>query len=263
MKNRCEYCDGLLEDTQERCPNCGAPNSRYQRSSVDVPRTIEELQQWYREHNLPPEEVTRFFIGRDYRGAKAFGIYRDGGRVIVYKNKADGSRAVRYDGSDEAYAVNELYLKLKERIAEQKAANGSRRSSAQHRKQSWQRAAVALGIVLILGTAAWTYGNKYNRGYYSYQGTQYYCLEDNWYFYDIINDSWYETTIDEDFAGHASDYYESDDYMPSYGTSDFSRTEYYTQWEESRNSGSGWDSDSNWDSGDSWDSGGGDWDGDW
>ena len=40
---------------------------------------------------------------------------------IVYKNKADGTRAVRYKGTDEAYAVNELYLKLKDEILNQKA----------------------------------------------------------------------------------------------------------------------------------------------
>lgn len=67
--------------------------------------------------------MTRFFIGEDYKEPKAFGIYQDGNRFIVYKNKADGSRAIRYDGLDEAYAVNEIYLKLKEEIANQKARN--------------------------------------------------------------------------------------------------------------------------------------------
>ena len=31
----------------------------------------------------------RFFIGEDYRNPKAFGIYRDGKHVVVYKNKAE------------------------------------------------------------------------------------------------------------------------------------------------------------------------------
>ena len=62
-----------------------------------------------------------FFIGIDYRQPRAFGIYQAGNEFIVYKNKADGTRAVRYQGTDEAYAVNELYLKLKDEILNQKA----------------------------------------------------------------------------------------------------------------------------------------------
>lgn len=42
---------------------------------------------------------------------------QNGGEVTVYKNKSDGTRAVRYQGTDEAYAVNEVYLKIKEMLA--------------------------------------------------------------------------------------------------------------------------------------------------
>ena len=58
----------------------------------------------------------RFFIGINYKKPKAFGIYQDGDQFIVYKNKANGERAIRYQGTDETYAVNELYLKLKSEI---------------------------------------------------------------------------------------------------------------------------------------------------
>lgn len=103
-----------------------------------VPQTIEELKAWYTAHNLPPEEVTRFFIGKDYKEPKVFGIYQDGERFIVYKNKADGSRAIRYEGGDEAYAVNELYLKLKEEIARQKAQNQAKSSgNTLKKKRVW------------------------------------------------------------------------------------------------------------------------------
>lgn len=37
------------------------------------------------------------------------------------KSKKNGLRAVRYEGNDEAYAVNELYLKIKERVEVQKS----------------------------------------------------------------------------------------------------------------------------------------------
>ena len=63
---------------------------------------------------MPSAETTRFFIGVNYTNPKAFGIYKEGNEFIVYKNKSDGSRSERYRGSDEAYAVNELYQKIRE-----------------------------------------------------------------------------------------------------------------------------------------------------
>ena len=123
MKTTCEFCNEYISDTDENCPHCGAKNPNYKRASHEIPQTIEELKQWYKDHHLPPEEVTRFFIGKNYKKPKAFGIYEENGRFIVYKNKANGSRAIRYDGADEAYAVNELYLKLKEEISRQKRSN--------------------------------------------------------------------------------------------------------------------------------------------
>ncbi|MBR4461067.1 MAG: hypothetical protein IKS51_00570 [Erysipelotrichaceae bacterium] len=123
---KCEYCGSYIEETDKKCPYCNAVNRNFKRVVSGTPQTIEELKQWYQDRNLPPEEVTRFFIGKDIREARAFGIYRDGSDFIVYKNKDDGSRAIRYQGTDEAYAVNELYLKLKSEILNQKSRNLSR-----------------------------------------------------------------------------------------------------------------------------------------
>lgn len=124
---KCDYCGNYIDDTLLSCPNCGAPNSKLTRTTETTPKTIEQLQDWYKTMNLPPENVTRFFIDKDIKEPKAFGIYKEGTNFIVYKNKADGSRAVRYKGSDEAYAVNELYLKLKEEILFQKNKNVKQR----------------------------------------------------------------------------------------------------------------------------------------
>ncbi|MBR3275251.1 MAG: hypothetical protein IKG08_01380 [Eubacterium sp.] len=116
MRVKCEYCGSYILDTDETCPSCGAPNEHMARSASGIPKTIGELRAFAEKHNLPLEKM-RFFIGEDYRGAKAFGIYeKPGGIFVVYKNKADGSRAVRYEGTDEAYAVNELYLKMKQEV---------------------------------------------------------------------------------------------------------------------------------------------------
>ena len=79
----------------------------------DRPKTIEELKAFCAEKGMPLEQM-RFYIGEDFPEPRAFGIFQDeNGEFVVYKNKADGTRSVRYHGTDEAYAVNELYEKLK------------------------------------------------------------------------------------------------------------------------------------------------------
>ena len=77
MKIKCEYCGNYISDTDEKCPNCMAPNEHLKRVGNEVPTTIEELQIWYKEHNLPPEETTRFFIGKDIKEPRAFGVYKE------------------------------------------------------------------------------------------------------------------------------------------------------------------------------------------
>lgn len=130
MKITCEYCGTLYDDTLDKCPNCQAVNSNLNQAKEDNPvRTIEDLKKWYADRNLPPYETTRFFIGIDYRQPRAFGIYKDGDKFIVYKNKDNGQRAIRYEGTDEAFAVNELYMRLKEEIVNQKSLNTSSKGS--------------------------------------------------------------------------------------------------------------------------------------
>lgn len=128
MQVKCDYCGAWMEDTEKTCPNCSAANANLARVAAKTPKTIEELISWYKARNLPPFETTRFFIGENYKGARAFGIYEEGGEYIVYKNKSDGSRAIRYKGTDEAYAVNEIYLRLKEEILNQKNTNQAKKA---------------------------------------------------------------------------------------------------------------------------------------
>ena len=116
MKRKCDYCSGFIDDTEEVCPHCGGVNDHVMRSADGVPKTIEELKAFCRAKNLPLEKM-RFYIGMDFRQPKAFGIYKDSdGNFVVYKNKGDGTRAERYRGKDEAYAVNEIYQKLRSEI---------------------------------------------------------------------------------------------------------------------------------------------------
>ena len=114
MKKVCDYCSSQYDDTLEKCPNCGAPNDNVRKAS-GVPTTIEQLKQWYVDHHLPPEETTRFFIGKDIKEPKAFGIYKDdSGDFVVYKNKADGSRAVRYKGGSRMKLQDKKEISLQE-----------------------------------------------------------------------------------------------------------------------------------------------------
>ena len=96
MKIKCDWCGSWINDFDQVCPNCGGVNNNYNRHANGVPQTIEELKAWAKEMNLPLEDM-RTFIGEDYKGAKAFGIYKDetDGTFVVYKNKEDGTRAVQ------------------------------------------------------------------------------------------------------------------------------------------------------------------------
>ena len=146
---KCEYCGSFIDETADKCPNCGAVNKNFKRIVSDTPKTIEELKAWYMARKLPPESITRFFIGKDIHEPKAFGIYKDGSEYVVYKNKADGSRAVRYQGTDEAYAVNEIYMKLKSEILNQKSRNLSRSSSRSFGNGSERSSVVMTATIAI------------------------------------------------------------------------------------------------------------------
>ena len=281
MKVKCEYCGSYISDTEEKCPNCGAVNEHLQRKAIGTPTTIAELKQWYKEHDLPIQDITRFFIGVDYKEPKAFGIYQDKktGNFIVYKNKSDGTRSIRYEGKDESYAVNEIYLKLKEEIINQKRNNLNRKSERRsyvekaNNKRPYKpnlsgclMAFIIFIFILIFVTALFSRFTP-SRGYYSYNDSYYYYQSGTWYEYDDYN-GWYESYAPDDLKDNYSDYYESNHYYSSYGIDDFSSTDYYEAPSSSSSSSdsdwdSDWDSGSSWDSSSSWDSGSTDWDSDW
>ena len=248
MKIKCEYCDNYIDESDEKCPNCGAPNKDFKRAAIGVPTTIEELKQWYKDHNLPSSNVTRFFIGEDYKEPKAFGIYKDEstGKFIVYKNKDTGERKIRYEGKDEKYAVNELYLKLKEEIFNQKSRNHGR--SRGMSKVDKIVTAVSIGFLAVMLVISFF---APDRGYYNINNKEYYYVHGNWYVY---TDNDWERTSKPDYSGSLDDYYDGYDYESSDNYTDIKDSSIYDD---------DWDSDSSWDSGDSWDSGGTDWSSDW
>lgn len=269
MKVKCSFCGQYYDDSIAQCPNCGAPNEHLHRTSDAVPKTIEELKAYCEQNGFTPER-TRFFIGENYQKPRAFGIYKDDmGEFVVYKNKADGSRAVRYRGRDEAYAVNELYERLQDEVLNQKAHHVERQKKKAVRdvKRKQKSGLIKNIIIVLIAVAGFNLlfrgiANKYHNGYYHYNNQHYYSLDDTWYYYDDVSTDWFPaSSVPQDLTDNADDYYSSDYYEYDSGTTDFKDTDYYSDWEESRSSDDD-DSDSDWDSSD-WDSDDTDWDSDW
>ena len=236
------------------------------------PRTIGELRAYAEAHNWPLRDM-RFFIGEDCREARAFGIFQRGGEFVVYKNKSDGSRAIRYQGPDEAFAVNELFQKMRSEVANQKAVREARYSPTPPKKK--RRGLPVWAIIFIIVFAFWLIGSfardrRPKRGYYHYGNDYYYYQTGDWYYYDDYYDDWYEIDPPDAFDDGYGDYYVSSGYDYGYGVDDFRDSDYYYESDSYYDSDSGsswdddddwWDSDSDWDSG--WDSGYTDWDSDW
>lgn len=280
----CDRCGKPIPDDADVCPHCGAEQQEDIRLNK-IPETIDELRAFCEAHQMPLRQM-RFFIGEDYRGARAFGIYKDeSGNCVVYKNKSDGSRAVRYEGPDEKRAVRELYEKLKSetelrrgeappRAAESVPPRVSRRGLSvggvlERLLDHWK----LLLLALILAAAACGILSP-NSGYYRYQDDTYYYYRFHWYLYDGQGDGWERTRdVPEYLKDHWNDYWESEEYSSGYGASDFTCSGYYnddhislfdSDGYDDYDSGSSYD-DYDWDDYDydSWDSGDTDWDSDW
>ena len=302
MKVKCEYCDNYIDDTEEVCPLCGAPNEHMIRSGIGVPKTIEELRAFAESKNLPLQQM-RFFLGEDIREPRAFGIYKDeGGNCIVYKNKSDGSRVIRYRGEDEAYAVNELYQKMRTEVVEQKAKQrvyptrsssrpfgaSSAAKPVSGRQRNIKRIAAALIILTLVAIFAAALILPDN-GYYYYENSYYYTEDtgSSWYIYDEVTETWSPCAKIKELARNWRDYkiadaasaaeddsdnstvYVDTYYSPYYGYSYDSGSDYsYSDSWDSDDSYDSWnddwdDDDWDWDSGSDWDSSYTDWDSDW
>lgn len=283
MQVKCEYCGAYINDTDKFCTQCGAVNDNLKRSTDGTPTTIGELKKWYKDRNLPPEDVTRFYIGTDYKGARAFGIYESEGNFIVYKNKGDGTRAIRYQGPDEAYAVNEIYLKLKSEILNQKAHNIENESSGPKNGKPVSKFKSAtdyifgiLCLIVFAGAIIFSIINAvssminhyrdvpYAGNYYSYDDNIYYCesyVYDEWYSYDPVNRDYVPVYLPDEMYDNINDFRYAEDEEWDSDIERFEDTPMGEYVEEQRSSSS--DSSYDWSSSDSWDSGDTDWDSDW
>ena len=277
MKVKCDYCGAMIDEDYQTCPQCGGPLNGVNRMASEQPKTIAELQEWYHAHRLPPEEVTRFFIGKNVQEAKAFGIYRnESGDYVVYKNKADGTRAIRYEGSDQAYAVNELYQRLRSEIADQqyRIAQESAPSSSDYtfrplyKEEEYpdyskmdaeeERHDEDNGIYdhdgsggtlhILVIALLWLITFAVAAGIMNGNGSGGYNGGDSGYYSNYDDD--------DDDSGIGWSYHSN---------SNSNHNSNSNWWDSGRSNDSwDWDSDSSWDSGwDSWDSGSTDWSSDW
>ena len=268
--------------------------------SSKQPSTIEELRQWYKDRKLPPENVTRFFIGKNIREPKAFGIYKDeNGECVVYKNKANGERAVRYQGRDEAFAVGELLNRLKEEILLRKGKNPTATSPISNAVRSNPKAIIEsdnnqtykrrkykgskknntaqdlsftpkekrqgcflVGIVgAIMAFFVYLFGGGVPNGYYQYNDKFYYHLGSAWYLYDALASQWAPTeSLDEWITEDNAEQYSTS----SFSGKPFEETGWYEDYYTSNSSDDDNDSSYDWDDdNDSWDSDDTNWDDDW
>ena len=250
MKITCSYCSSKFNDTLESCPNCGAPSEGVVRTASSQPVTIEQLKEWYASKGLPPYDVTRFFIGENYTKPKAFGIYKDEktGNFVVYKNKASGERAIRYEGTDEAYAVNELFQRLKQEIIEQKAhnvKNGEPAPKKQYKKSlgcfGWGIMIFALFAVIFIAYFGFIEPKTIPAaGYYTRDNGVYYHIssdsKDGWFQYDNAGDKWSEVDMygiyPELYSKRktANEYLAAEEWSSSLPCSDFKQSVAYSDY---------------------------------
>lgn len=269
---KCRYCDSTITSNDQKCPSCGAPNPNYVEDlprKVTKPQTIEELKEYCAERGMPLLRM-RFFIGEDFWEARAFGIYREGDRFIVYKNKSDGSRAIRYQGPDEAYAVNELYLKLLSECHNRgiypdgtpkgQTYSNSKKSFSDVFPLLIQPIIGILLLFLIVFFSVRSCAQHKNDGYYDFNDNKIWYRHGSDWFYTYDNsydDDWYEGNAPVILDGEYDDYYQGRDFDYDWGITDFKESDTYDE-----HYGSDSDSGSGSDYG-GWDSSDTDWDSDW
>lgn len=283
IEENCPNCGVVIAEPAHFCPQCGAsligsggvrgvpaendpqpvdtPNP-YNPAIDGAPKTIDDLRTFCRYHGMPLEQM-RFFVGEDYPHPRAFGIYQDGDRYVVYKNKADGSRAVRYQGPDEAYAVNELYTKLLDECHKRNIWPGGKPESV--RKQE-KKSMIGFGVfvaVLVIGALIFfVLGVIHENRVHAHDG---YYRSDNSGIYYRYGDSWYYNDGDYDWVYYSGvpydeydDYWLGDTYEGDWGYSDFTQSK---TWEDLHDDDDGGRTNSH--DYDSWDSFDTDWDSDW
>ncbi len=264
---KCQFCGATVTSDEKQCPGCGAANPNYvakENLIITLPKTIEELKTYCAQHGMPLLRM-RFFIGENYQEPKAFGIYQDGDRFVVYKNKSDGSRSVRYNGPDEAYAVGELFGKLldechKRNIYPDGKPSGSSgtRGGKKSQGEGSKVFLLYLGIMVLIGLLIFLAPDKHKQdGYYRTKDNRiYYRYGDDWYTQSYSDWSRTYGFPENDYT----QYFEGTSFESDWGGKSFQNSDTYRsiKEQEERERSSSRDNDY-----DSWDSDDTDWDSDW
>lgn len=221
---------------------------------MDQVHSVEELLQRAAERGMPLEKM-RFFINENRQEPRCFGIYHDdeADRWIVYKNKADGSRAVRYAGPDEAYAAQEIWAKINSEIELRRGKGGQAASKPMSGAQKTLAALVIAGLLAGAGFGLYRSIKDPRRGYYRVDDDIFYYQSSYWYYFDGEADDWtvYDAPDGDDWY---QDAYYGEDYPFENSDDDFSNSDYYQEPSDSSSDSSVFDS---------WDSSGTDWNSDW
>ena len=220
---------------------------------MDKVQSVQELIE--RTAHMPLERM-RFFINEDRQEPRCFGIYHDdeADRWVVYKNKADGSRAVRYSGPDEAYAANELWMKIQDEIAKRRP----KQMTEEQKRKARRDRLINLGLIgvivaLVIAFAVYEF-NRPSRGYYLVNDDIYYYQNSDWYWYDDGYWVYYD-------APEGDDWYADSYYGETYSGFEDSRDAFeYSDYYYEPSSDSDSDDSSIFDD---WDIGDTDWDSDW
>ena len=283
MKANCEYCGSEIDNTLEECPHCGAKNPNFPRTVTGTPKTIDELKAFCDSKGLKLDTM-HIHLGEDFKEPKAFGIYKNekNGHFVVYKNKDNGQRAIRYQGSDEGYAVNELYQRLRVEIANQKKLAANKKRVRDRKVENTMEVVgnilrfffltkfgiTVLGFLIAFIVVALNHSPS--RGYYRYNGNDYYYQNGSWYSYNQTYDTW--DLFDSDFLDDIIYDDTADDYrIYDHDGAAFEDSSWYDSGSSYSSSSSydssdysyDWDSDYSWDSSDSWDYDYSSWDSDW
>jgi len=322
-KVHCEYCGEKFAAAEPRCPSCGGRNplaalpaagqdapaavEAAERPDVSLPkektgtrrpRTMEELKAFAATHKLPPEH---FCVGEDSSAPKVFGMFWDkDGNFVVYKNRSGGQRAVRYRGPSETAAVDELYHKMVELLAQQNRSKRSRtadasahvRSHTSRRRRSRVSTSfskillksIGLSLLIFFAITLFMQAIKSRTprdGYYRYNNRFYYYCVNSWYEYD---DGWVYvpgSELDDNFLEAYREYYRGagvnsvGNDVPAFAnarrnSSNDNRNDddrdYNYGWDDNDDWDNDWDNwdDDNWDYDDDWDwDDDVDWDSDW
>lgn len=294
MQIKCEFCGSYIDDQSLKCPNCGAPNNGVKRVADGIPKTIDELISYCMQRDIPYHKL-HFRLGEDSKEPKVFGIFKDSktGNFVVYKNKSQGQRAVRYSGKDEAYAVNEIYQKLREiktiskgsQISKSSNKNKVSRSNvndaqkyydAYHdkrinrrspRKRSYgPRFAIKILACYMIFVVAISFITTMipfipSMGKVLHNNGAYIDNVTGDAFYKIGNDFYYYDDYDDSWYSYdVEDDWDWDNYSYEYGDyNNFYDTTYYQDYQDLWEDSYEWEDDYDWDDDDSYD----DWDDDY